>query len=234
VNGQALLALVDRTPELAERRRLVEVAALEWTIVSDETRTMLAQMSVDEGAWARMKLPQRYESLRRVYAGWVAKTLTAAPGTEEYAKQYEKVLTKTQGVLTNEELADRKRESKQAQEVAAALTRAKAAVEAAGGDAAALLDAAKAAGSLDGVSRVLAPVHRHLGIEAPPPQRAEEPSLVLEPRERRWLTHSFYNALLDELSGEPIGEEARAYLVAHPTRFKIAEGPFGRSRSSTR
>ncbi|MFI5350375.1 MAG: hypothetical protein ACHQ2Z_12585 [Elusimicrobiota bacterium] len=226
MSGQGLLALVDRTPELAERRGLIEVAALEWTVVSDETRAMLAKTAVDEELWAGMNLPQRYESLRRAYAGWIAKTITAAPGTEEYAKQYEKVLTRTRGVLTNEELADRRRELKQAQEVAAALTRAKAAVEAAGGDAEVLLDAARAAGSLDGVSRLLAPLHRTLGIEAPPLPRAAEPSLVLEPREKRWLTESFYKALLAELSGDPIGEEARAYLAAHPTRFRIGEAPY--------
>ena len=227
MSGHGLLALVDRTPELAERRRLVEAAALEWTFVSDETRTMLSRAAVDEEIWSGMNLPQRYECLRRAYAGWVRKTLTAAPGTQEFADQYERILKRTGGMLTNEELADRRRELKQAQEVAAALTRARAAVEAAGGDAEALLDAAKAAGSLDGVSRVLAPVHRHLGIEAPPPPRAEDPSLVLEPRERRWLTDSFYKALLAELSGEPIGEKARAYLAAHPTRFKIGKGAFG-------
>ena len=227
LDGKNLLALVDRTPALAERRRLVEVAALEWSVITDETRGMLAETAVDEELWSGMNLWQRYENLRRAYSRWIAKTITAAPGTEAYARQYEKVLARTEGVLIDEELVARRRELQQAKEVAAALTRAREAVAAAGGNAELLLSAASAAGSLDGISRLLVPLNQRLGLEAPPSPHDSEPGLSLDPSALKALTDAFYKSLLAELSGAPAGEEARAYLALHPANFRIAEGPFG-------
>ncbi|MFI5361350.1 MAG: hypothetical protein ACHQ49_05215 [Elusimicrobiota bacterium] len=222
-DAAALLALLDRDPELTENRAEVELAVLEWSRISAETRAALAGEGIDETIWPGLSIARRYEAVRRIYHLAAAETITAAPGTAEYAAQFEKILMRSRGLMTNEELDSRRRELKLAQDAAAALQRARDAVAKAGSDAesAGLLAAAEDARDLDEIARRLEPLNRRLGLGAPPVPRAAEPIMDLSLAEKAGLENELFSAILTELRGDPVGEEIRAFLIEHPRRLIV-------------
>jgi len=100
-----LLRMVDRIPGLAAKRGLYEEAVLDWSGFSEETRADLAQAGVDEKAWAKLSLPERYETFRRVFQEIAGRMITVEPGDPAFAAQYEKALRRVGAVMTDEELA---------------------------------------------------------------------------------------------------------------------------------
>lgn len=121
---EALLAAVDKDPELARHRRFYEAVVLDWSMVSADTRSLLAEDGVDEAAWRAADLPRRYEAIRAAYGRWVQRTVTAPVGTRAYAEQFGKALERTAGLMTEQERFERAQELKKAVEAAGGQERA--------------------------------------------------------------------------------------------------------------
>lgn len=217
----ALMGLVDRAPALAANRRLYAIAALEWDALSPTTRTELEAQGHEAGAWKTMNLPERYDAVRQALGALAARMITAAPGTPEYAAQYEAAAARARSVMSDDEIAARAAELARAHSVAQALARAEAASSAAGGVAAELLSQARSAEDLDEASARVDAALAALG-QAP---TTREGALVpeLTPEEDARLSALMSDSLTQELSGTPIGRETLAALRENPAT--VAVGP---------
>lgn len=186
-----LLALIDRTPALAAKRRLYAEAVLDWSIFPPDMRADLGAHGAGEENWPRLSLPQRYETLRRVLAQSMANQITIEPGHPDYVRQYEAALARTGPVMTDQELAAHEQSIARARRLSAELSRgAQAAGAAADATAAALSGAA------------------HPALEAAPDAAA--PAYDLSPEETRALLLRLAPALRAYVGGTPLGDELLA------------------------
>ncbi len=217
----ALMGLVDRAPALAANRRLYAIAALEWDALSEATRGALAEQGHGESGWAALNLPERYDAVRQAQGALAARMITAAPGTPEYAAQYEAAIVRARAVMSDDEIAARAAELARARAVAEALTRAEAASAAAGGVADELLSRARAAEDLDEASARVDGALAALGQAPAAPSRAPAPELT--PAENARLSALMADALARELSGTAIGRQTLAALKENPA--SVAVGP---------
>lgn len=99
-----LLRMVERTPALAAHRPLYEEAVLDWSLFSDETRAALAAAGAPEKVWTGLPLPDRYETLRRVFQQLAGTLITVGPEDPRFAAQYDNALRRVGAVMTDEEL----------------------------------------------------------------------------------------------------------------------------------
>jgi hypothetical protein len=227
----ALLALAGRDPVLAKKRRLLEVAALEWNGISEETRAILLEQGRDEESWSSLPLPERYDAVRAAHEAFVARTVTAAPGTPEFAAQYERALLRVRALMTDEEREAREAELARAKAVADALARAERAVADAGGAGAALLASARGGADLDEASARVNALLESLGQNPAPLGAAREPSLDLSPAERAEFSARMADAFAAELSGAPIGREILDALRESPAVVRVGALPSGNAAS---
>ncbi|NNN06350.1 MAG: hypothetical protein HKL90_10660 [Elusimicrobia bacterium] len=217
----ALMGLVDRDPALAAQRRLYAIAALEWDALSETTRAELTTQDRGERAWAGLNLPERYDAVRQAQGALAARMITAAPGTQEYAAQYEAALVGARAVMSDDEIAARAAELARARSVAEAMTRAEAASSAAGGVADELLSRARSAEDLGTASVRVDAALAALGQAPSAQERAPAPELTSEENAR--LSALMSDALARELSGTPIGRETLAALRENAAA--VAVGP---------
>jgi hypothetical protein len=217
----ALLGVVDRDPSLAPRRRLFEIAALEWGAMAEGTRAVLVEQGRDARSWESLTLPERYDAVRAAHETIVARTVTAPPGTPEFAAQYEAAVKRARPVMNDAELAAHAEELARAQSVAEAMTRAERAAGAAGGAAAVLLAEARASGSLDEAAGRVDALLARLGAAPRRVPASRSPSLGLTPRENDAFSAEFARALERELSDTPIGRETLAALRERPARVLV-------------
>ena len=99
-----LLRMVDRAPALAANRHLYEEAVLDWSTFPVETRAALTAAGSAENVWTALALPDRYETLRRVFQTLAGKLITVEPEDPRFAAQYENALRRVGAVMTDEEL----------------------------------------------------------------------------------------------------------------------------------
>jgi len=217
----ALLGLVDREPALAAKRRVYEIAALEWRALSETTRAVLVEQGSDERAWQSAPLPERYDAVREAQETLVSRTIVASPGTPEYAAQYEEAMKRARAVMNDAEIAAHAEELSRARSVAEAMARAERAVAAAGGTGAALLDEARASGSLDEAAARVDELLARLGADPRLAPAARAPILALTTEERERFSSDFSDALALELSDTPLGQETLAAIRARPARIVV-------------
>jgi hypothetical protein len=116
-----LLGLVDRAPALASKRELIEEAVLDWSTFPPDARAALAAAGIRESDWARLELPERYATLRRVLQESAGTLITVGPEDPAFAAQYEQALQRVGAVMSDEELAGHLKAIDSAKRAAAAL-----------------------------------------------------------------------------------------------------------------
>jgi hypothetical protein len=220
VEPARLLKLVDRTPELAGRRRLYEEAVLDWSVFSPETRAALTAAGASEELWRELTLPKRYETLRQVFQNMAGVLITAAPGHPDFAAQYEKALIKVGAVMTDEELAGHRESIERAHRLDENLrAAAKAAGASANATASALVETARSSGDLDAAEAAVADASARLGLI--PAAAAPVPAYDLTPAESAALEARLAGAILSAVGGTPSGDALLAEIAGTGLRLSI-------------
>lgn len=212
----ALLALVDRTPALAEKRRLFEMAVLDWSLFGPETLAAVAEAGISQESWERASLAERFEAMRGVYRRLAQAMIAVTPGHSDYAAQFKRALQRVEPLLSNEEIVSHAAMLGRAQRLAKDLKRARAAVDRADAAAARLLLLAETSKDIGQVEAVLGKLFPSLGLapEAPPAEArhydlssAETQALadrLLKATVRLMRGTRVGDALLDELNGSGV------------------------------
>ncbi len=216
----ALMGLVDRDPALSAKRRLYAIAALEWDALSQGARDELSAQGRGPRDWAALGLPERYDAVRSALGAIAARMVTAAPGSADYAAQYEAALVRARAVMTDEEIDERAAELARARAVAEGLARAERADARAGGLAAELLAGARGASDLDEAGARVDAALAALGERPLAAGPASAPGL--SEAERRELAGKFGADLRAALAKTAVGSRALADLSAEPAGLKIA------------
>ncbi len=217
-----LLALVDRTPALAAKRRLYEEAVLDWSVFSPGTRGVLNAADISNKLWSDLNLSDRYRSLRRISQKVMGTLITVGPGHPEYTAQYAKALSRTSAIMTDEEIKKHHESITRAKRLDKGLRlAAKAAGASADETAAALVDSARRAEDLDAVEAALGLACSRLGLAVP--AEKPEPAYDLSPEETGALLARLSPAILDVISGTPSGDELLAAISDTGLRLTIDE-----------
>ncbi len=195
-----LLAAAAKDPALAGRLPLYRAAALDWSMISPETRGLLAQDGLAEERWDGLTLNDRYAALRAAYDRWVSAAVTAPYGSEQYADQYEAALEKTKGLMSDEELSTQLKALKRARADADEISHLRETGQ----------DADAAAAALG-------------GGPAPEPQ----PELDMSDAETHALELALTKAVNRELLRVPAGRRALTRLRGAAPALLVAKLPYG-------
>lgn len=185
---------------------LVANAILDWTTLPRPLAERARAEGLNEAAWSRLDLKQRYAISRLLAQNYAREKLAAPPSAAAYAKAYEDVLRVWGPLMTDAELDEHSRRLTQAQHAASAIAAAE-----------------RQAGSFAG-SRLAMP---EAGLPFTGELESAPKRLPFTDDERSRVSTKLQAALVDQLRGSAAAAETARFYSAHPLAVEVL--PMGRA-----